>query len=127
MLYIKISKSYVKKNHAFYTKNIILNSQRFQERKLKKVDWTNKTAGDVLTKVEASDYERPPYDKLTYKLPRHNNDLWGLVEINSTSGVLTMTKKLEEEKRHIITLVTHLKKKLFVHICPRESCEQPYV
>ena len=84
-----------------------MTSQKIQERKLKKVSWTDKKSGDVLTVIKARDHARSPYDKLTYKLPSNNNDLWGLVEVNSTSGVLTMTKKLEEEKRHIITLVNH--------------------
>ena len=70
---------------------------------MSKVKWSNKKAGDVLGTIKARDGEDLPYGRLTYKLPRYNNDLWGLVEINSTSGVLTMTKKLEEEKRRVIT------------------------
>ena len=91
----------------FSINSFILTSQKIQEKKLKKVSWTDKKSGDVLAVIKARDHERSPYDKLTYKMPRHNNDLWGLVELNSTSGVLTMTKELEEEKRHVITLVNH--------------------
>ena len=87
----------------FTINSFILTSQKLQEKKLKKVSWTDKKSGDILAVIKAKDYQRSPYNKLTYKLPRHNNDLWGLVVLNSTSGDLTMTEKLEEEKRHIIT------------------------
>merc|ERR1719427_1676250 len=70
---------------------------------MKQIEWTNHNAGDLLATVEADDREEPPYNKLTYVLPRYNNDLWGLVDLNSTSGKLIMRKELEEEKRTIIS------------------------
>ena len=81
--------------------------QESSKKELRKIKWTNKKTGDVLGIIKAKDGDDLPYGKLTYKLPSNNNDLWGLVEVNRTSGVLTMKKELEEEKRHVITLVTH--------------------
>ena len=71
---------------------------------LKRIKWTNNKAGDVLATVEAEDFDYP-YDKLTYALPRYNNDLWGLVDVNSTSGEIIMRKELEKEKRMVVSLV----------------------
>ena len=72
---------------------------------LKRIKWTNNKAGDILATVKAYDYEKPPYNKLKYVLPRYNNDLWGLVDLNPTSGEIIMRKELEKEKRMIISLV----------------------
>ena len=66
---------------------------------MKKIEWTNHKAGDILATVKANDGEKPPYNKLTFALPRYNNDLWGLVDLNSTSGEMIMRKELAKEKR----------------------------
>ena len=55
--------------------------------------------------MTARDEEKSPYSKLTYVLPRYNNDLWGLVEVDSRNGEITMRKELEREKRNIVLLV----------------------
>ena len=55
--------------------------------------------------MTARDEEKSPYSKLTYVLPRYNNDLWGLVEVNTRNGEITMRKELETEERNIVLLV----------------------
>lgn len=76
---------------------------------VKQIEWTNHTAGDVLATLKAEDMEKFPYNKLRYVLPRHNNDLWGLVDLNETSGEVVMRKELEGDGRLMISLVDLMK------------------
>ena len=75
-------------------------------RTLHQLKWDGLKPGSVLTTIRGYDREKAPYNKLTYVLPRNNNDLYGLVDLNSTSGVMTVRKELLSEKRSSIKFVT---------------------